>query len=110
MGGVDFIRGDGNFGIVEAYKIYPDGREELVRGLKGFGFSPSSFKDIIYVGEKSYTYNLLTPAIISNFITGGEQYLTASITTPSLFFEDGELRLIETDYKKPPIMKKPSLN
>ena len=110
MGGVDFIRGDGNFGIVEAYKIYPDGREELVRGLKGFGFSPSSFKDIIYVGEKSYTYNLLTPTIISNFITGGEQYLTASITTPSLFFEDGELRLIETDYKKPPIMKKPSLN
>lgn len=107
MGGLDFIRGEGSFSIIEMYKVNLDGTEELIRGLKGSNFIPQNFKDILFIGNKSISYNLLTPSVISNFISGGDQYLTASITSPSLLFEDVDLKLIETDFKKPPILTNP---
>jgi len=109
MGGLEFIRGEGSFSIVEMYKVYLDGTEELIRGLKGSNFIPQNFKEIVYSGNNSVSYNLLTPSVISNFISGGDQYLTASITSPSLLFEDVDLKLIETDFKRPPIMSNPIL-
>lgn len=109
MGGLEFIRGEGSFSIIEMYKVYLDGKEELIRGLKGSNFIPQNFKDILYSGNNSVSYNLLTPSVISNFISGGDQYLTASITSPSLLFEDVDLKLIETDFKRPPIMSNPIL-
>jgi len=81
----------------------------LIRGLKGSNFIPQNFKEIVYSGNNSVSYNLLTPSVISNFISGGDQYLTASITSPSLLFEDVDLKLIETDFKRPPIMSNPIL-
>lgn len=107
LGGIDFLRGDGNFQIAEAYKVYKDGSQELIRGIKGFGFTPQTFKDIIEVSKDYYAYNFLTPAVISSMFSGGDQYLTASIICPSLLFEDGELRTIDADFKKPPILPKP---
>lgn len=110
LGSIEFIRGEGNFPIVEAYKIYKDGKEELIRGLKGYNFSTQTFKDILNVSKDIYSYNYLAPAVVSNFVSGGEQYVTASISSPSLLFEDGELRVIESDFKKPPTLSRPISN
>jgi len=90
--------------VVEAYKVYPDGREEIIRGGELKGFTVQSFKDIILAGDKPYLLNFLAPTVSSSF-SGG--YLGASIIIPSLLFEDGEFRPIESDFPKPPFLTNP---
>jgi hypothetical protein len=90
--------------VVEAYKVYPDGREELIRGGELKGFTVQSFKDIIFAGDKPYLLNFLAPTVSGSF-SGG--YLGASIIVPSLLFEDGELKPVESDFPKPPFLKNP---
>jgi len=90
--------------VVEAYKVYPDGREELIRGGELKGFTVQSFKDIIFAGDKPYLLNFLAPTVSGSF-SGG--YLGASIIIPSLLFEDGELKPVESDFPKPPFLKNP---
>lgn len=104
---ISFPRGAGKFLPTEVYKVYPDGREELVRGFTGKAFTVRSFKDIILAGEEHYAYNMLANAVISPFISGGDSYLTSSIIIPDLLFEDGELYLESEDFDKTPILNNP---
>jgi len=64
---------------VEVYRLYPDGREELIRGCEAKGFTHQSFKDIINAGNEPYVLNFLAPAVTSPFISGGSQYMMASV-------------------------------
>lgn len=91
--------------VVEAYKVYPDGREELIRGGELKGFTTQSFKDIILVGTEPYVLNILAPSISSRF--GGGTYLQSSIVSPDLLFEDGEFKPIELDFPTPPKLMNP---
>lgn len=93
--------------IVEAYKVFPDGKRELIRGGDLVGATVQSFKDILLVGNNYYVHNHLAPAVISPFISGGDQYLGVSIVSGDLLFEDIEIRSSDRDYRKPPIIKSP---
>lgn len=93
--------------LLEVVKLYPDGREELIRGAEAAGLTVQSFKDILAVGKKQFGYNYLAPAITSPFVTGGDQYTGVSIITPDILFEDGELRPLESDFPKPPFLSAP---
>lgn len=94
--------------VVEAYKVYPDGKEEMIRGGELKGFTVQSFKDIIFTGDKPFLLNYLAPVVSSSLSGGG--YLGASIITPSLLFEDGEFKPLESDFQKPPFLKNPLTN
>lgn len=107
MGGLGFARGDGAMNLIHAYKVYPDGKEELIRGAEIASFSAQTFKDIIMVGDKLYAYNYLSPSVISPFMTGGDQYVGVSIVTPDILFEDMEIKSPEEDFRKPPILSNP---
>lgn len=102
-----FTRGESTVPLLEVYKLYPDGREELVRGCEAAGLSPQSFKDILAVGKTTFAYNYLAAAVTSPFITGGSQFIGASVLTPDLLFEDLEIRPVEADFAKPPILPHP---
>jgi hypothetical protein len=93
--------------VLEAYKIFPNGREELIRSVEINSLSPQSFKDIINAGKKSYALNLLAPSVISAFMTGGSNYIPSSVICPSLLFEDMEVNPIDKDTPKPPYIAKP---
>jgi len=92
---------------VEVYRIYPDGHEELVRGCEAKGFTHQSFKDIINAGKTNYVLNYLAPAVTSPFMSGGSQYVMASVISTSLLFEDGEIKSVEQDFPKPPLLPSP---
>ncbi|HRP01323.1 MAG TPA: metallopeptidase TldD-related protein [Candidatus Kapabacteria bacterium] len=100
-------RGDGKLAVAEAYKVYPNGKKELIRGAEINNLSVSLFKDILFTGKKSYALNLLAPSVISSYISGGDQYVGASIITPDLLFEDVEVKSIEGSFQKPPLMSNP---
>lgn len=94
--------------IIEAYKVFPDGREELVRGAQAYRFTTQSFKDIILAGQEKYALNYLAPAVTSPFVSGGKQYIGATIITPDILFEDGEIKPYEDDFPKPPLYPNPN--
>ncbi len=106
-GNMQFPRAVGAFIPSLVYKVYQDGREELVRGVTGAGFTPQTFKDIINVSKSKYALNFLAPAIISSFISGGDSYVNSSVVCPSFLIEDGEIKTLDTDFKKPPFMANP---
>jgi hypothetical protein len=92
---------------IEVYRIYPNGREELIRGCEAKGFTHQSFKDIINAGNSPYVLNLLAPAVTSPFISGGSQYIMASVISTDVLFEDGEIKSVEQDFPKPPLLPSP---
>lgn len=108
-GGMFFIsyQAEPKIKLIEAYKLYPDGKEVLVRGVEGSGFTPQSFKDIILCGQEKYVLNYLAPAISSPYMSGGSQYIGATIISPDLLFEDGEINKIDEDFPKPPLYSTP---
>ncbi|MFN9151740.1 MAG: metallopeptidase TldD-related protein [Bacteroidota bacterium] len=100
-------QGEGKLGLLETYRVYPDGREELIRGVEAAGIAPALFKDILAVSKSTTVHNFLAPAVIPSFITGGSSYLISTIHTPDLLLEDVEIRPLEGDMPKPPAMASP---
>lgn len=100
-------QGDNKLAIAEAYKVYPNGKKELIRGAEILNISPQLFKDIIAIGSTNYAHNLLAATVVSSFISGGDQYVGSSIITPDLLFEDIEIKSIEGSFQKPPKLTNP---
>jgi hypothetical protein len=93
--------------IIEAYKVYPDGKEELIRNTQINSLSAQSFKDIIFIGKDSYVLNYLAPAVVNSFMSGGDAYVGSSIISPPVIFEDLEINPIDKDTPKPPYIPNP---
>lgn len=108
-GSIDFPRGQGKMMVNEAYKVFPDGREELIRGAQLSGLSAQSFKDIMLVGKSKYAMNYLAPSVVSSFVSGGKSYLPVSIVAFDMLFEDAELKTQDGDFTKPPFVSRPNL-
>ncbi len=106
-GDISFSFGQPKQQLIEVYKVVPDVTEEPVRGCEAKGITVQSFKDIIAAGKTEYVMNFLAPAVTSPFMSGGDQYLPATIITPDLLFEDADISPVESDFPKPPIMQNP---
>ena len=101
-----FQFGAGKFMPIEVYKLYPDGKEELIRGGNLVGLGTSAFKDIIKVGNNPFVHTYLeTPA----WKLGSRWAVTkiVSIVGQSFLLEDGEYQLIESNFSKPPVLSNP---
>jgi len=107
QGDMPMSSGSGSLPLVEVVKLYPDGREEAIRGVEAAGFAPSLFKDIVAVGKTQTTHNLLARSVIPSFLTGGSQFMISTIITPDLLFEDVEVRPREGDMPTPPRLARP---
>jgi len=106
-GQISYFADQGTIPVLEAYKVYPNGKEELIRSVQINSLSPQSFKDIIYVGKENYVLNYLATSVVSSFMSGGDPYIGASIITPSIVFEDLEINPIDKDSPKPPYIPNP---
>lgn len=106
-GDFPYSLGETTMNLLAVYKVYPDGREELVRGVQAVGMNPSVFKDILAVGTTTYVHNLLAGAVTSPYVTGGAQYLPTTVSVPDLLFEDIELKPLDGDFPKPPFLPSP---
>ena len=100
-GNIEIPFGKKNY-VMEGYKLYKDGTKEAFSGMVVPTFNVLLFKDILYTSKSKYAYNFLANAVQSPYLTGGDRYVPSSIIVPNLLFEDGELHIIEDDFKKPP--------
>lgn len=91
------------------YRVYPDGREELVRGLHFRALSARSFRDILAAGDRDYLFHYLdngAPMALS----GAASYIVGcSVSAPAVLFEDLELEPAGDDLPKPPLVPSPAL-
>jgi len=86
-----------------AYRVYPDGREELVRSLQFHGVSTRSFKDIVSASDENYVLDLIDTNPRGTFMT------TASVIAPAVIFEELELTPVQEETPQPPIVPPPAL-
>lgn len=93
--------------ILEAYKVFPDGREELITGAELGKMSSQSFKDIILCGKDAYVHNLLMMPESSGGLSYSSRYATVSVAVPDLLFEDAEIKQNDADIPKLPIINMP---
>jgi hypothetical protein len=90
------------------YRIYPDGREELVRGLRFRGMTMRSLKDIIAASQEMQAFDFLNSGAPLGLSAGG-YVTTCSVVAPGVLFEDLELERREENLEKPPVVPPPPL-
>ena len=90
------------------YRLYPDGREELVRGLRFRGLGLRSFRDLLAAGGDRTVYNYIDNGAPLSLVGAGSYVIGCSVTAPSLLFEEVELETAAEDLAKPPIVPPPS--
>jgi hypothetical protein len=76
------------------FKVFPDGREELVRGLEIGRIDLKAFKRILAAGDKPFVHNAASG-------------VRTTAAVPALLFEELDLSKLDRDFDKPPILPSP---
>lgn len=92
-----------------AYRLYPDGHEELVRGERFRGINARSLKDILAAGDDSITFNYLDNGAPFALLGYGSGAAEVSVVAPSLLIDDLELTKDDDEMPKLPIVPPPSI-
>jgi hypothetical protein len=93
-----------------AYRVYPDGREELVRGLRFRGVSTRSFKDLAAASDESFVFDLIDSTAPFALMGAGSFITTASVIAPAVLFDELELEPVQDEIPKPPIVPAPPVS
>ena len=89
------------------YRVYPDGREELVRGLRFRGVSTRSFRDIAAAGSDTFVLNFLDSQVPFALMGAGGFVSNASVIAPGILFEELEFERTQDDLPKLPLVPPP---
>jgi hypothetical protein len=92
-----------------AYRVYADGREELVRGLRFRGLSTRSLKDITAASDENYVFDFMDAPVPFALMGAGNFVTNAAVIAPAILFEELELEPVQEDVPKPPIVPPPPL-
>jgi len=101
---------------VLAYKVYPNGKEELVRGVQLADVPIRAWKDVLGVSKETTTYNFLAATEsqlqlrISNgtddgFVPSGG--IESAILTPDLLLKEIDLEGSSAGERPLPLLPKP---
>jgi len=89
------------------YRVYPDGREELVRGLQFRGVSTRTLRDIQAASAESELFEFVNNATPLAMLGGGGYLAATSVAAPGLLFEELELEAPRDQLPKPAIVPPP---
>ena len=90
-----------------AYKVFPDGREELVRGMNFRSLSTRPFRDILAAGDQEHQFDFIDNGAPLALMGAGNFIVGCSVVAPSLLFEELELEPGTEDRPKPPVVPPP---
>lgn len=92
-----------------AYRVYPDGREELVRGLRLRAFNAKSLRDILFAGDDHTVFDYLDNGAPFALAALGGSTAESSVIAPSVLIDDVDLFKVEDDLPKLPVVPPPPL-
>jgi TldD protein len=90
------------------YRVYPDGREELVRGLRFRGVSTRSLRDIMAASKETALLDYVNNGAPLAFLGAGGYLAPSSIVSPGLLFEELEFEPPREELPKEPVVPPPS--
>lgn len=100
--------------LVRAYKVFPDGREEVIRKAELVGLGDATFKEIVASSERAnvYAMRFLAPNAwvrerLSVFYGRRSILPVVSVSTPDLLFEELTLRKPIGNVPRPPVAAHP---
>lgn len=90
-----------------AYRVYPDGREELVRGLRFRGVSTRAMRDILAASQEMAQFDFVNNSAPLAFLGEGGYVAATSVVAPALLFEEMELEVPQEPLQKRAIVPPP---
>lgn len=91
------------------YRVYTDGREELVRGVRFRGFNARSLKDILAAGDDSNLFEWMENSAPFALVGAGGTTTEACVVAPSILIDDLELHPLEGEQPKLPLVSPPEM-
>ncbi len=88
--------------------MYPDGREELIRGLRFRGFNARSFKDILAASDENFVFEFLDNSAPMALMGSGGTVAQSCVIAPSVLIDDLEMERMEEEFPKIPIVPPPA--
>ncbi len=90
------------------YRVYPDGREELVRGLRFRGVSTRSLRDILAASEETALFDYVNNSAPLALL-GAVGYLApTAVVSPGMLFDEIEFEFPKDQLPKPPLVPPPT--
>jgi hypothetical protein len=91
------------------YRVYPDGREELVRGLRFRTLNARTLRDIVAASSEETIFDYIGDGSALPVMGQGGYVTTHTVVAPAVLFEDLELEKRQEDWPKLPIVPPPDL-
>lgn len=91
------------------YKVYPDGKEELVRGVRFRDINARSLRDIRAAGNDTNIFDYLDNGAPLALMGGGTYVAETSVIAPSVLVDDLEVRKVDDELPKLPLVPSPLL-
>jgi len=91
------------------YRVYPDGREELVRGIRFRALSTRSLRDITVASAETASFDFVNNGAPLAFMGAGGLIAPATVIAPGLLFEELELERPTEQLQKPIIVPPPGV-
>jgi hypothetical protein len=92
---------------VLVYRVYSDGREELVRGLRFRGVSARSLRDILAASREPELFEWVNSGAPLAMLGGGGYLAGTSVVAPGLLFDELELEPPREPLPRRPIVSPP---
>jgi hypothetical protein len=89
------------------YKVFPDGHEELVRGMRFRGFTARSLKDILAAGDNATAFDFMDSTEPFALVGLAEYTTEACVVAPSIIIDDLELHPVDEEFPKLPVAPAP---
>jgi hypothetical protein len=89
------------------YRVYPDGREELVRGLRLRGTSTRSLRDVLAASRETGLFDYINNGAPLSMMTAGGYLAPASVISPGLLIDEIEFEIPQDQLSKTPIVPPP---
>jgi hypothetical protein len=91
------------------YRVYPDGREEMVRALRFRGFNLRSLKDILAAGDDNAVFEYMDNGAPFALLAVSGATAESTVVAPSILVDDLELHPVEDEQPKLPLVTAPEL-
>lgn len=94
---------------LEIYKVFPDGREEAIRGVRFRGINARLLRDILAVGNDAAPMEFLINTAPLALMGAGGYVVGASVVCPSLLFDEIDMERPQEERPLPPVVAPPPL-
>lgn len=94
---------------LEVYRVYPDGREEAIRGVRFRGLNVRSLRDIVAVGDDSEPLEFMFNAAPLALMGAGGYVVGTSVVCPSLLLDEVDMERPQEERPRPPVVPPPPL-